>query len=133
MSKEEIIINDIKEIIPTFNNNIASFKSIVHKLERNYKFNKYNIDYLKNDIKNINKDFDEFKDDLEEIKINIDNLKKYTMSIKEELNEKISTNSNIDQIDIRNKFYKYTIDINTKFMIFTFFNITVSAIVFFFK
>ena len=57
MSEEEIIINDIKEIIPAFNNNIASFKSIVHKLERNYKSNKHNIDYLKGDIQNVNKNF----------------------------------------------------------------------------
>ena len=81
MSEEEIIINDIKEIIPAFNNNIASFKSIVHKLERNYKSNKHNIDYLKGDIQNVNKNFGNLKEDLDKIKTNIDNLKKYAISL----------------------------------------------------
>ena len=140
MSEEEIIINDIKEIIPTFNNNIASFKNIVHKLERNYKINKHNIDYLKGDIQNTNRKFDNLKEDLEnidvdinDIKNNIDNLKKYVVSIKTELTEEINNESNLYEIELRNKFYKHTIDLNTKFMLFTFLNITISVIVFFFK
>jgi len=131
MSEEEIIINDIKEIIPTFNNNIASFKQIVHKLERNYKANKQNIDYLKGNINNIKEDLGSI--DIDNICINIENLKIYTKSIKEELYERIDNESNLNKIELKNRFYKHTIDINTKFMIFTFINITISAIVFFFK
>ena len=55
------------------------------------------------------------------------------MSIKDELNERIKNDSNLYEIERKNNLYQNTININTKFMIFTFFNITVSAIVFFFK
>jgi uncharacterized protein (DUF342 family) len=138
MSEEEIIINDIKEIIPTFNNNIASFKQIVHKLERNYKTNKQNIDYLKGNIDYLKDNINNIKEDLgsidiDNICINIENLKIYTKSIKEKLYERIDNESNLNKIELKNRFYKHTIDINTKFMIFTFINITISAIVFFFK
>jgi uncharacterized protein (DUF342 family) len=138
MSEEEIIINDIKEIIPTFNNNIASFKQIVHKLERNYKANKQNIDYLKGNIDYLKDNINNIKEDLgsidiDNICINIENLKIYTKSIKEELYERIDNESNLNEIELKNIFYKHTIDINTKFLIFTFVNITISAIVFFFK
>jgi hypothetical protein len=138
MSEEEIIINDIKEIIPTFNNNIASFKQIVHKLERNYKANKHNIDYLKGNIDYLKSNINNIKEDLEsldidDIYINIENLKIYTKSIKTELNERIDNESNLNDFELRSKFYKHEIDINTKIMIFTFINITISAIVFFFK
>jgi hypothetical protein len=137
MSEEEIIINDIKEIIPTFNNNIASFKVIVHKLERNYKANKHNIEYLKGNIDIISKKFNNFLDDFDEITIdiknNIDNLKNYSMSIKTELNDRIDNESNLNEIELKNRFYKHTIDLNTKFMLFTFINISIYAIVFFCK
>ena len=118
---DEAIINDIKDIIPVFNNNIASFKSIVHKLERNYRYNRQNVDLLSNNFKESNIKFSN------QIKILNDNIELNNRNLKNEI-YKCNINYNIDQINLNNKLKDISFNYKFNFMIFTLVNITISSI-----
>ena len=121
MNEEEAIINDIKEIIPVFNNNITSFKCIVHKLERNYRYNKQNIFVLNNNFKEYNVKFNN------QIKILNDQIELNYKNLKNEF-YKCSIDNNIDQICLKNKLKNIDFNYKFNFIIFTIVNITVSSI-----
>jgi hypothetical protein len=121
MNEEEAIINDIKEIIPVFNNNIVAFKSIVHKLERNYRYNRQNILVLNNNFKENDIKFSN------QIKILNDKIESNNTNLKNEI-YKSNINYNIDQINLNNKLKHISYNYKFNFIIFTIINITISSI-----
>jgi hypothetical protein len=118
---DEAIINDIKDIIPVFNNNIAAFKSIVHKLERNYRYNKQNVSVLSNNFKENDIKFSN------QIKILNDNIELNNKNFKNQI-YKNNINHNIDQINLNNKLKDISFNYKFNFIIFTIINITISSI-----
>jgi hypothetical protein len=118
---DEAIINDIKDIIPVFNNNITSFKSIVHKLERNYRYNKQSVSVLSNNFKDNDIKFSN------QIKILNDNIELNNRNLKNEI-YKSNINHNIDQIILNNKLKDISFSYKFNFILFTIVNITISSI-----
>jgi chromosome segregation ATPase len=129
MSEEEIItINEIKDLIPIINNNIISFKKIVHKLERNYKNNRQNIDQLINDNIKINIKHENINFLINNINTELENNKQNIKDIKNNIN-----NNNLEYISLKDKLNKNSLSIDYKFMLFTLFNVTISSIIYFLK
>jgi len=121
MNEEEAIINDIKEIIPVFNNNIVAFKSIVHKLERNYRYNKQSVSVLSNNFKENDIKFNN------QIKILNDKIELNYTDLKNEI-YKSNINYNIDQIKLKNELKNINFKYKFNFILFTIMNITISSI-----
>jgi len=119
---DEVVIHEVKEMVPYFNNNISAFKSTVHKLERHYKNNRICIHELQDKIKELNND--------------IDNLKKEIESKKDNLIETMNNyyrEYNFDIVKTNNKIDNYISNNDYKYLFFTLLNISISAFVYFFK
>jgi septal ring factor EnvC (AmiA/AmiB activator) len=107
--------HSISELVESINRNIYNFHKVVHKLQQNYKTNKYAISKLTNDVKNtgemlfnLNKNIDDninnnIDNKLHEIRLDIKNIK---LDIKEKDIKEIKENDNNNKI-LNDKFIYY--------------------------